>query len=304
MGIFENKVAVISGAGRGIGRCNALLLASEGARVVVNDLGCETNGEGSDHAPADEVVAEIRAAGNQAVANYDDVSTFKGGESLIGQAIEEFGRLDVLINNAGVLRDRMAFNMSDLEWDAVVDIVMKGHFCPTRHALAYWRSKNKETGEPVHATIVNTASESGLYGNAGQINYNAGKAGIAAMTLTLAREGQRIGVRCNAITPSAGTRLLAGVLPPRSDDDESWNPMAPENVAPVVAWLASDLSSGVNGQIIKIGQGKIQLLKAWHPITEVLADHTWTIDEIDSLKKELFARSDSTDVFPFMPPVE
>jgi NAD(P)-dependent dehydrogenase (short-subunit alcohol dehydrogenase family) len=304
MGIFENKVAVVTGAGRGIGRCDALLLASEGARVVVNDLGCDTNGEGSDPGPADEVVAEIRKAGNEAVANYDDVSTFKGGESLISQAIDEFGGLDVLINNAGVLRDRMAFNMSELEWDAVVDIVMKGHFCPIRHALAYWRGKNKETGEPTNGAIVNTASESGLYGNVGQLNYNAGKAGIASMTLTVAREGQRIGVRCNAITPTAGTRLLAGVLPPRAEDDDSWNAMAPDNVAPMVAWLASDLSSGVNGQVIKIGGGKMQLLKAWHPITEILADHTWTISEIDTLKPQLFARSASTDVFPFMPPVE
>ena len=190
MGLFDGKVAIVTGAGRGIGRCEALLLASEGAKVVVNDLGGDTGGTGADATPAQQVVAEIKAAGGEAVANGDDVASFDGGRAMVAQAVDTFGGLDVLVNNAGILRDRMSFSMSEEEWDAVIRVHLKGHFCVTRFAAEHWRNKNKETGEPVGATIVNTASEAGLYGNAGQLNYAAAKAGIAAMTIV---EGARAG---------------------------------------------------------------------------------------------------------------
>jgi NAD(P)-dependent dehydrogenase (short-subunit alcohol dehydrogenase family) len=304
MGLFDGKVAVITGAGRGIGRESALLLAREGAAVVVNDLGCETDGSGSDETPARDVVAEIEAAGGAAVPNFSDVSNFQAAEQLIGQAVETFGGLDILINIAGFLRDRMSFNMTEEDWDASIAGVLKGHFCPTRHAMAYWRAKNKETGESVNAKVVSTASESGLYGNVAQLNYNAGKAGIASMAITLAREGERIGVRSNAITPTAGTRLLAGIGSGADLAEGEWNPMAPENVAPAVGWLASDLSAGVNGQVVKIGGGKIQLLRGWRPVTEVLGDKTWSIEDIESMRDTLFAKTPDHGVFQFMPPVE
>jgi NAD(P)-dependent dehydrogenase (short-subunit alcohol dehydrogenase family) len=300
MGHFDGKVAIVTGAGRGIGRCNALLLASEGASVVVNDLGCDPNGEMSDKSPAKMVVDEITAGGGKAVANFADVSKWDDARDLVSQAVDEFGRLDVLVNNAGFVRDRMSFNLAEEDWDIVLDGVLKGHLCPSRHAMAYWKAESKTSGELVNAKIVNTTSESGLYGNAGQSNYNAAKAGVAALTLTFAREGERIGVRSNAISPNAGTRLM-GVSEIPADQ---WDPMAPANVAPVVAWLASDLSEGVNGQVVKIGNGRLQLIRPWHPITEIIGEKTWTIEEIDSFKGQLFAKSNGTGIFPIMPPVD
>ena len=211
MGLFDGKVAIVTGAGRGIGRDEALLLASEGAAVVVNDLGGAATGEGSDQRPAQQVVDEITDAGGKAAANYDDCSDWAGAERLIAQAAETFGRLDVLINNAGILRDKMSFNMTEDEWDAVIKVHLKGHFAPSHFAALYWRQKNKETGDPVNAKIVNTSSESGLYGNAGQANYAAAKAGIASLTIVMARELTRTGVRVNAIAPVALTRLTAAL---------------------------------------------------------------------------------------------
>src|SRR5205823_4194845 len=205
MGLFDGKVAIVTGAGRGIGREEALLLAREGASVVVNDLGGSAEGSGSDATPAQQVVDEITADGGKAVANYSSVASFTDSKQLIDQAVETYGGLDILINNAGILRDKMSFNMDEDEWDLVVDVHMKGHFCTARHAGNYWRGKAKETGAPVGAAIVNTASESGLYGNAGQLNYAAAKAGIASMTIVLARELERSGVRVNCIAPVART---------------------------------------------------------------------------------------------------
>ncbi len=191
MGSFEGKVAVVTGAGRGIGRAEAMLLAAEGALVVVNDVGGGADGSGTDNGPAHQVVDEIESAGGRAAANTDDISTWPGAAALVDQAVDTFGGLDVVINNAGILRDRLSFNMSEAEWDAVIAVHLKGHFAVARHAAAYWRSRSKETGEPTGASMVNTASESGLYGNAGQANYAAAKAGIAGMTLVLARELER-----------------------------------------------------------------------------------------------------------------
>jgi NAD(P)-dependent dehydrogenase (short-subunit alcohol dehydrogenase family) len=296
MGLFDGKVAIITGAGRGIGREEALLLASEGAAVVVNDVGGARTGEGSDKAPAQQVVDEIEAAGGKAVANYDDISSWKGGESVVNQAIEELGGLDVLVNNAGILRDKMSFNMTEEEWDAVIQVHLKGHFCPSRFAAAYWRQKSKDSGESVNAKIVNTASESGLYGNAGQLNYAAAKAGIAAMTIVLARELERFGVRSNAIAPVALTRLTEDLMA-QGGDEKMKAQLDPKHVAAGVAWLASDLSDGVSGQVLKIQGGLLQIVQGWRPVSQVTSEEPWTIDSIAKRKEDLFANSE-----PGIPP--
>src|SRR5580765_2276870 len=253
MGLFDGKVAIVTGAGRGIGREEALLLAREGAAVVVNDLGASSEGAGADATPAQQVVDEIVAGGGRAVANYGSVADFADAKALIDQAVDTFGSLDVLVNNAGILRDKMSFNMDEDEWDIVVDVHMKGHFCTSRHAANYWRAKSKETSSPVGGAIVNTASESGLYGNAGQVNYAAAKAGIASMTIVMARELERVGVRVNCIAPVARTRLteaLAGDHMKAKDGE--FDRFGPDNVAAVAAWLASDLCKDVNGQVVKV----------------------------------------------------
>jgi NAD(P)-dependent dehydrogenase (short-subunit alcohol dehydrogenase family) len=296
MGLFDGKVAIVTGAGRGIGRCEALLLASEGARVVVNDLGGDTGGSGADATPAQQVVEEITAAGGEAVANGDDVASFAGGQAMVQQAIDTFGGLDVLINNAGILRDRMSFSMSEEEWDAVIRVHLKGHFCVTRFAAEYWRNRNKETGEPVGATTVNTASEAGLYGNAGQLNYAAAKAGIAAMTIVEARELVRYGVRANAIAPVARTRLLGTVMTDEAPP-EGLDRLAPENAAACVAWLASPLSAPINGQVFKIAGGIVQVLQGWRQWSSARSDDNWTIEAIHAHKDKLFQ-----DRLPSVPP--
>jgi len=301
MGLFDGKVAIITGAGRGIGRSHALLLASEGAAVVVNDLGGSASGEGGDRTPAQEVVDEIAAKGGRAVVNADSVSSWTGAEALVQQAVDTFGSLDILINNAGILRDKMSFNMDEAEWDAVIDVHLKGHFAPSRFASAYWRAQSKATGEPVNAKIVNTASESGLYGNAGQANYAAAKAGIASMTIVMARELERIGVRVNAICPVARTRLTEQVASGFMDPKEGeFDRFAPENISAVVGWLASDLSAGVTGQVVKVIGGQVQLLRGWRPVTEALDDKPWTIDAIDAVSGDLFGVRDR-GVPPFLP---
>ncbi len=302
MGMLDGKVAVVTGAGRGLGRAEAILLASEGATVVVNDLGGSASGEGADQGPAHDVVAEIRASGGQATANGDDVASWEGGQRLINDAIEQHGRLDILVNNAGILRDRMSFNMEESDWDAVIKVHLKGHFVPSRFAAAYWRQESKRTGNPVNAKIVNTSSEAGLYGNGGQLNYAAAKAGIASMTIVLARELERLGVRVNGIAPVARTRLIATVsgmegdaLQPGPGEFDRW---APENVAAVVAWLASDLSEGVSGQIVKVQGGVMRVMRGWSIGAEALADEQWTIDLVDREARRLF-ESVPSSVPPF-----
>ena len=300
MGLLDDRVAIVTGAGRGIGRSEALLLASEGASVVVNDLGGEASGEGADSRPAQQVVEEISAAGGHAAANYDNCATWAGGQALVQQAIDSFGGLDILVNNAGILRDRMCFTMDEAEWDAVINVHLKGHFCPLRHAAAYWRQRSKESGGPVNAAVVNTASESGLYGNAGQINYAAAKAGIASMTIVAARELERFGVRVNAIAPVARTRLteaLGGGYFEAKEDDP-FDAFAPDNVAAAVGWLVSDLAAGVSGQVVKVQGGVIQLLQGWRPATQAHADSAWTIDAIEGVRDTLLGGRD-TGVPPF-----
>jgi NAD(P)-dependent dehydrogenase (short-subunit alcohol dehydrogenase family) len=301
MGLFDGKVAIVTGAGRGIGRAEALLLAAEGAAVVVNDLGGAATGEGEDERPARQVVDEIEAAGGRAAANYDSVSDWDGARQLVDQAVQAFGGLDVLVNNAGILRDRMTFNMDEGEWDAVIDVHLKGHFCTSRFAAAYWRAQSKERGGPVNAKIVNTASESGLYGNAAQVNYASAKAGIAAMTIVMARELERIGVRVNALAPVARTRLteqVPGAGEYMAAKAGEFDKFAPENVAAAAAWLASDLSAGVSGQVVKVQGGLVQIVQGWRPVTEVADDKPWTIESIEAGRDALFARSE-----PGVPPL-
>ena len=302
MGRFDGKVAIVTGAGRGIGRAEALLLASDGAAVVVNDLGGAADGAGSDVGPAQAVVDEIVAAGGAAVADTGSVSSWSDTEAMVGKAVEIFGGLDIVINNAGILRDKMSFNMDEAEWDVVIDVHLKGHFCVARHAAAYWRSKSKQTEGPVGATLVNTTSESGLYGNLGQVNYAAAKAGIASMTIVLARELERIGARVNAIAPVARTRLteaLAGDAMNPAED--GFDRFSPDQVAAVACWLASDLSAPINGQVVKVMGGVVQIVQGWHPLTEATSDKDWTIDSVDAVKAQLLAKSDGT-IPPFFFP--
>ena len=295
MGALDGRVAIITGAGRGLGREHALLFASEGAKVVVNDLGAAPTGEGADQTPAQQVVDEIEAAGGGAVANYDDCSSWSGAEGMINQAVDVFGRLDVLICNAGILRDKMSFNMSEQEFDDVIRVHLKGHFAPIRFAAAYWRTQSKESGEPVDAAIVTTASEAGLYGNAGQANYAAAKAGIAGMTITLARELGRTGVRVNSIAPVAATRLLGTV---GMGEDLANDPkFSPDNPAAGAVWLASPLSAGVTGQVLKISGGIAQILDGWRPATQINDDGVWTLDKLEAGRGVLFKDRD-----PGVPP--
>ena len=259
--LCEGRIAVVTGAGRGIGREHALLLAGHGAHVVVNDLGTSTTGEGGDAGPAQQVVDEITAAGGAAVANTDDISTFDGAQRLIEQAVEVFGGLDVVVNNAGILRDRMLTNMSEDEWDAVITVHLKGTFGPSRHAAAYWRDRSK-AGETNNARIINTSSPSGIYGNVGQTNYGAAKAGIAAFTVIAAMELERYGVTVNAIAPAALTRMTAGIgwdqLP-----DEKKQELSPRHIATIICWLASEQSSSVTGRVFDVSGVRLGVAEGW-----------------------------------------
>jgi NAD(P)-dependent dehydrogenase (short-subunit alcohol dehydrogenase family) len=302
MGYFDGKVLIVTGAGRGIGREEALLAAAEGASVVVNDLGGGADGAGSDAGPAQQVVDEITTAGGSAVADTSDISSWAGAEQLVATAVDTFGRLDAVINNAGILRDRLSFNMTEEEFDSVIAVHLKGHFAVSRHAAAHWKALNKSTGDPIGGSIVNTSSESGLYGNAGQANYAAAKAGIAAMTIVMARELERIGVRVNAIAPVARTRLTEAVAGEYMKPDESgFDRFAPENVAAVACWLASDLAAGISGQVIKVQGGQMQLIQGWRPLTEVTDDRPWTIDSVAARRDELLGPTDGS-IPPFFFP--
>jgi NAD(P)-dependent dehydrogenase (short-subunit alcohol dehydrogenase family) len=260
MGLFDGKVALVTGAGRGIGRSESLLLASEGAKVVVNDLGGSGAGEGADSTPAQEVVDEIKAAGGDAVANYDDCSSWAGGESMVQQAIDTFGGIDVLICNAGILRDKMSFNMSEEEFDAVIRVHLKGHFAPIRFASSYWRTKAKEMGEPANAAIVTTASESGLYGNAGQTNYAAAKAGIIGFTKSLAREVGSRGITVNVVAPGFIATDMTAKLPAEQQAQLTAQIAlgrlgAAEDIAAAVAFLASPQAGYITGETLHVNGG-------------------------------------------------
>jgi NAD(P)-dependent dehydrogenase (short-subunit alcohol dehydrogenase family) len=260
--LCEGRVAVVTGAGRGIGREHSLLLARHGAKVVVNDLGGSMSGEGADVGPAQQVVDEIVAMGGEAVANTDDISDWDGAQALIQTAVDAFGGLDILINNAGILRDRMLTNMSEEEWDAVIKVHLKGTFAPSRHAAAYWRERAK-AGEANDARIINTSSPSGIYGNVGQTNYGAAKAGIASFTIIAAKELGRYGVTVNAIAPAALTRMTEG-LGMGQAPEEIKEQMSPAHIAPIVCWLASPQSAGVTGRVFDVSGRMLSVSEGWH----------------------------------------
>ena len=265
MGRFDGKVAIVTGAGRGIGRSHALLLASEGAAVVVNDLGGSVIGEGSDKRAADEVVEVITKRGGEAVANYDSVTDFEGAKNIVDTAIDSFGRLDVLVNNAGILKDKMMFSMTPDEFDSVVKVHMYGTFNTMHHASVYWRSESKEGRQP-RASIVNTVSSAGLQGQASQINYGAAKAGIAAMTIIASLELKRYGVRANCIGPGGATRMVAQAMKidvKNAEDYTEFENMNPGNSAPGVVWLASDESLHVTGQVLRLVGNNLALYQGW-----------------------------------------
>ena len=287
MAALHGKVAIVTGAGRGIGRGHARLLAAEGARVVVNDLGGAVEGLGADPTPAQQVAKEIIEAGGEAVVNGDDVSTWDGAQSLVRQAIDVFGDLHVLVNNAGILRDKMCFNMDEADWDAVIRVHLKGHFAPARFAAAHWREQAK-AGRATSGRIINTSSESGLFGNAGQTNYDAAKAGIASMTLAMARELDRYGVTVNAIAPRARTRMTEDLFQ-MSRSDEGFDYYDPENVAPTVAWLASDDAAEITGCVFIVGGGDVYLVQNFTPSNRITKNGRWTVAELHAHKEELMA---------------
>ena len=259
--LCEGKIAIVTGAGRGIGREHALSLASQGAKVVVNDLGGNVDGSGGDLSPAEQVVQEIKGMGGEAVANGDSVSDWAGAERLINTAIETFGDLNIVVNNAGILRDRMLFSMSEAEWDAVINVHLKGTFAPSRFACVYWREQSK-AGKPVSGRIINTTSVSGIYGNPGQTNYGAAKAGIASFTNIAALEMARYGVTVNAVAPVALTRMTEG-LGPAPESDEDREKRSPRWIAPIVTWLASDEAAEVTGRIFEASGDVLAVSEGW-----------------------------------------
>jgi len=260
--LCRDRVCIVTGAGRGIGREHALMLAEHGAKVVVNDLGAAADGTGADRSPAQQVVDEIRAAGGEAVVNGDDVSDFEAARRMVAQAIETYGRLDVLVSNAGILRDRMLVNMTEAEWDAVIRVHLKGTFGPAHFAAAWWRDEQK-AGRAVDARIINTTSVSGIYGNPGQTNYGAAKMGIAAFTIIAARELRRYGVTVNAVAPGALTRLTEP-LQRGEVSEERKAAMSPRWIAPIVTWLASTESREVSGRVFEASGRVLAVAEGWH----------------------------------------
>ena len=285
--MLDGKVVVVTGAGRGIGRGEALLLAAEGARVVVNDVGGEWDGTGQDPRPASQVVEEIESAGGQAVGHFEDISEPDGATSALELALKTWGRIDALVNNAGILRDRMTFNMSAEEWDAVIKVHLRGTFLCTQWVCSHWRERAK-AGEEVSGRIVNTSSTSGLLGNAGQANYGAAKAGIAGFTQIVAMEMVRYGVTVNAIAPGARTRMTEKTFGELRAAEGAFDPLDPENVAPVVAVLCSDRAANITGQVFGITGGLVQLYQGWTPVAEIDKGARWEAAELLGRLDELF----------------
>jgi NAD(P)-dependent dehydrogenase (short-subunit alcohol dehydrogenase family) len=283
MGALECRVAIITGAGRGVGREHALLFAREGASVIVNDLGGSNSGEGADDGPAHDVVDEIRAAGGTAIANTENIATWEGAKTVVQHALDDFGGLDVLVNNAGILRDSFIPGMEEAEWDAVIAVHLKGHFAMLHHASVYWKAQSK-AGEQPNASVINTASASGVtLPNPGQANYGAAKAGIAALTLVASQELDRYGVRVNAIAPIARTRLTLAT-PGMGDimaepDEGEIDLFSPANISPLVAYLATEKCQ-VTGQVYAVQGGAISQLAGWHDAETIETDGIWEIDDI------------------------
>jgi len=283
MGALDGRVVVITGAGRGLGREYALLMAAEGAKVVVNDLGGGPDGGGADTGPAHDVVEEIEALGGEAFASTDDITDWEGGKRLVEQAVTHFGDLHVLINNAGILRDRRLINMTEEEWDSVMRVHLRGHFVPSRWAAAYWRDQTKQ-GRQLKAALINTTSGSGLLGNIGQANYAAAKAGITAFTIVAAMELAQYGVRCNVLAPYARTRLTLqtpgmDALVKAPDDPAAFDVWDPANVAPVVAYLATE-DCPISGAVLHVGGGEVGLFRGWDLVDVIHTDGRFTIGEL------------------------
>jgi len=287
--LVEGRVVIVTGAGRGIGRAHALAFAAEGARVVVNDLGASPDGSGGESGPAQDVVDEIRAAGGEAVANTDDVADWAGASRLVSTALEFFGGLDVLVNNAGFVRDRMLVNLTEDEWDDVVRVHLKGHFAPMRHAAEYWRAESK-AGRGRVARVINTSSGAGLLGSVGQGNYSAAKAGILGLTTVAAAEFGRYGVTVNAIAPAARTRMTEATFD-MTAPDSGFDAMAPENVSPLVVWLGSVESAGVTGRVFEVSGGQVGLADGWRHGPVRVKGTRWAPAELGPVVAELLAEA-------------
>jgi NAD(P)-dependent dehydrogenase (short-subunit alcohol dehydrogenase family) len=281
MGTLDGRVAIITGAGRGLGREHALLFAAEGAKIVVNDLGGANDGSGSDMTPAQQTVADIKGMGGEAIVNTDNVADWDGAKRMIDSAIEAFGDLDILVNNAGILRDRVLVNMSESEWDSVIQVHLKGHFAPTHHAAAYWREQAK-AGITKPRNLVHTSSTSGLFSNPGQANYGAAKSGIATFSQICAKELSRYNVKSNAIAPAARTRLtmatpgLEDVMAAKDGKFDEWDPA---NVSPLVAYLASDLCE-FSGETFYVQGGQVTRVATWVMAEEIKQDDRWTVSAL------------------------
>lgn len=292
MGMLDGKVAAVTGSGRGLGKSHAIAMAKEGAKIIVNDLGVEWDGTGQKVAtPADEVVEEIKAAGGDAVANYNSVTEFDGAKGIIDTAVEKFGKLDILVNNAGFLKDKITFKMTAEEWDAVVKVHLYGTFNTGRWAIAYFRDQNK-AGSPIKGRIINTVSHAGLFGNAGQANYSAAKGGIASLTMVWARELERIGGTCNAIAPMARTRMTMSTeatapMFAKPEDEAKFDAMAKENISPLVAYLGTDQAQDITGHIFSIRGGRLELFNPWQIANTIDIEKQWTIGEIDQKIRDL-----------------
>ncbi|MFI9291506.1 SDR family oxidoreductase [Streptomyces gardneri] len=292
-GLCDGRVVIVTGAGRGLGRAHALAFAAEGAKVVVNDLGVDPDGTGGGAGPAQRVVDEITAAGGEAVAHGGDIATADGAASLVATALEAFGRLDTLVNNAGFLRDRMLVNLEEDEWDAVMRVHLKGHFLPLKYAAAHWRAEAKAGRTPA-ARVVNTSSGAGLLGSVGQGNYAAAKAGIIGLTLVAAAETGRYGVQVNAIAPAARTRMTERTFADTmaAPEGDAFDAMAPENVSPLVVWLGSAASAGVTGRVFEAEAGRITVMEGWRPGPTADKGARWTPVEAGDTALKLLADSE------------
>ena len=291
MSLCEGRVAIVTGAARGLGRAHALAFAAAGAAVVVNDYGVAVDGTGADTGPAQQVVDEIVAAGGRAVANADDVADWAGAQRLVQTALDAFGRLDVLVNNAGFLRDRMLANLGEDEWDAVIRVHLKGHFAPTRHAAAYWRAESKAGRQP-DARVINTSSGAGLLGSVGQGNYAAAKAGIAALSVVAAAEFARYGVTVNAIAPAARTRMTEVAMPDMMrKPDSGFDAMAPENVSPLVVWLGSSESRDVTGRVFEVEGGIVGVADGWQHGPRVDKGERWAPADLGPVVRDLLEKA-------------
>jgi NAD(P)-dependent dehydrogenase (short-subunit alcohol dehydrogenase family) len=303
--MLKDRVGIVTGAGRGIGRGIAILMAKEGAKVVVNDMGGHFDGTGTHHGPADEVVKEIREFGGEAIPNYESVTDFAGAKRIIDSAINAFGKLDILVNNAGILRDRMVFNMSEEDWDAVVSVHLKGSFNCLRHACTYWREEHK-AGKPISGRLINMTSDAGMLFNPGQTNYGAAKAGIIALALITAKEMVKYGVTCNVVAPMARTRLTvdatpqtAGVMGKPEDfiNKIGYDPFDPDNIAPLVVYLASEDAKDITGQVFRIAGGVVWLLQSWQSFDKISKKGRWTPQELGPKLKDLVQKAPPREDF-------